>query len=475
MTARDPAPPAAGDPLALAREHPEWSAQRPFTAGQRRLAIALALAVLAASIAAPWGTARAFVWASTLFYVAVTAYKLALVRRSVAGGAEIAVTEAEARAPADADLPVYSVLVPLYREPESLPQLVDSLRRMDYPPEKLDVQLLLEEDDDATRAAAAALDLPPSFRVTVVPVSFPRTKPKACNVGLALARGRYLTIYDAEDQPEPDQLRKAVVAFGRCGPEVACLQSRLNFYNPRQNWLTRWFAAEYSAWFDLFLPGLSGMGTIIPLGGTSNHFIASVLRELMGWDAYNVTEDCDLGVRLFRRGYRSRMLATTTWEEACGRRRFWIRQRSRWVKGYIQTYLVHMRQPLRLLREIGPRHFLHFQILVGGLVFSLLINPLFWFLALLWCLFRLELLTSLFPGLVFILGALCLFAGNFTFVYAGAIGCYRRGYFDLVKYAVVSPVYWLLMSYSAWRAFLQFFSNPFLWEKTQHGFHPPRT
>jgi glycosyltransferase XagB len=250
---------------------------------------------------------------------------------------------------------------------------------------------------------------------------------------------------------------------------VICLQSKLNFYNPRQNWLTRWFTAEYSAWFDLSLPGLCGLRAVIPLGGTSNHFVTEKLRDLLGWDAYNVTEDCDLGVRIYRAGYSTRMLDTTTWEEACSSVSFWIKQRSRWLKGYMQTYLVHTRHPLKLARELGPANFLHFHLLIGGIVACALLNPIYWALALMWFIMRLELLRSLSPGRVFAMGALCLFAGNLAFVYAGALGAFRRRYYDLVKYALFAPPYWVLMSYSGWRAFFQIFRNPFQWEKTRHG------
>jgi cellulose synthase/poly-beta-1,6-N-acetylglucosamine synthase-like glycosyltransferase len=333
--------------------------------------------------------------------------------------------------------------------------------------------LLLEADDDASLAAASALDLPPGFRITAVPPSLPRTKPKACNVGLHAARGRYLVIYDAEDRPEPEQIKLAVLAFERSPPDVACIQSRLNFYNPRQNLLTRWFTAEYSAWFDLCLPGLSAMRTVVPLGGTSNHFRTDVLRDLLGWDAFNVTEDCDLGVRLCRAGLHTGMMETTTWEEACSHLGFWIRQRTRWQKGYIQTYLVHMRRPLRLCREMGLRNFVHFQLLIGGVVLSSLINPVFWALALTWFVARPGSVGLLFPGPVFALGALCLFLGNFVFVYIHLLGCYRRRYDDLMWAALLTPLYWVLMSYSGWRAFVQFFRNPFHWEKTRHGLFAP--
>ena len=459
------------DALALSREHPEMSAVTPIDKRQKAFLLGLSLLLLAGSIWKPWSTARAFVLVSTAFYLVFTLYKLLLVRLSISREAEIRVSALEAAALSDDELPLYSILVPMYHEAQSIAGLVQALEKLDYPAEKKDVQLLLEEDDEDTLHAVSKIRLPYGFRVTVVPDSFPKTKPKACNIGLAEAKGEYLVIYDAEDRPETDQLRKAAFAFSRVPPEVVCLQCRLNFYNPRQNLLTRWFTSEYSAWFDLSLPGLSAMNAVIPLGGTSNHFLTERLRDMLGWDAYNVTEDCDLGVRIYRRGFRSMMLNTTTWEEACSSFWFWVRQRTRWLKGYIQTYFVHMRDPRQLWKDLGYKNFINFQILIGGIVFAFLINPLYWFLAMLWFAFRLEVLTNLFPGMVFAVGALCLFGGNFVFAYTSAIGCYKRGYYDLVKYALLSPIYWVLMSYSSWRAFFQFFSDPFTWEKTEHGLH----
>jgi len=457
------------DPLALSRETPELSARVPIVWHQKVVIGLLCVLFVAVAAWRPWATARLFVLLSTLFYVAFALYKLLLIRFSVSHHAEMSITPEHLAALADEALPLYSILVPAYKEPESMPYLVKALDELDYPAEKKDVQLLLEADDADTLAAVEKLSLPQGFRVTLIPPSEPRTKPKACNIGLARARGEYLVIYDAEDHPEPDQLKKAVAAFDRLAPYTVCLQSKLNFYNPRQNLLTRWFTAEYCSWFDLALPGLSAVGAVIPLGGTSNHFVTEKLREMLGWDAYNVTEDCDLGVRIYRKGYRSCMLNTTTWEEACSSPRFWIRQRTRWLKGYIQTYFVHMRNPFRLFRDLGPGGFLHFQILIGGVVLSFLINPLYWILAILWFSLRLEALEALFPGMVFAMGALCLFVGNFIFIYTGAVACYRRGYYDLVKHALLTPFYWVLMSVSSWRAFLQFFSKPFYWEKTRHG------
>ncbi len=463
------------DPLELSNKRPDWCAKVPLTKSQKTVLLALVAVAVLAAVLVPFGAAFAFILLSTLFYLALTLYKLGIVAASIRRGAEFRFSAEEiAKATADRGLrhqswPVYSILIPMYKEPDVLPQMVRSLQAMDYPTDRMDVQFLLEEDDDLTRGAAAKIAMPPTFRITVIPPSFPRTKPKACNIGLALAKGEYLVIYDAEDRPEPDQLKKAVLAFEASPPSTACVQSRLNFYNPNQNWLTRFFTGDYSNWFDLQLPGLSALRAVIPLGGTSNHFRTSVLQMLFGWDAYNVTEDCDLGVRLCRYGYYTAMLDTTTWEEACSSLPFWIRQRTRWIKGYFQTYFVHMRHPARLFKELGFRNFFHFQMLVGGSCLSFLLNPVFWILAVLWFLVRPAGLDALFPGPVFAMGAFCLFAGNFLFVYLNLLGCFRRGYDRLLLPNLLAPAYWVLMSVAGWRAFIQFFRNPFLWEKTQHA------
>ncbi len=354
------------DPLELARRRPEWSAAQPMTRQQKRAIVAIVLVIVVALIFAPLRTAQILIGFCTLFYVISTLYKFAVIRASLSPSAIMRFSPEEIASVEPREWPIYSILVPMYKEPETLKQMLNALIAMDYPADKKDVQFLLEEDDDLTLDAARTLTMPPGFRVTKIPPSFPRTKPKACNIGLYLAKGEYLVIYDAEDMPETDQLKKAVLAFEASPENVVCVQSRLNYYNPRQNVLTRWFTAEYSAWFDLQLPGLSAMRAVIPLGGTSNHFKIDVLRDLMGWDAYNVTEDCDLGVRLARAGYATRMLETTTWEEACSVLPFWIKQRTRWQKGYIQTWFVHMRRPWKLARELGFVNFLHYQLLIGG-------------------------------------------------------------------------------------------------------------
>ncbi|MBQ7187981.1 MAG: glycosyltransferase [Kiritimatiellae bacterium] len=456
------------DPLELAHKRPDWSAVKPLTLWQKLLMLCFVGGTAAAFYYRPVKAAQLAIAVCTVIYIIVTLYKFLILRGAASSRASFRFSEEDIQAQEPREWPIFSVLVPMYKEPETLPQILKSLDEMDYPRDRKDVQFLLEADDDATLEAAARLTMPPGFRVTRIPPSFPRTKPKACNIGLAYARGKYLVIYDAEDMPEKDQLKKAVMAFEKSPESVVCIQSCLNFYNAGQNLLSKWFTAEYSVWYDLQLPGLAALHAVIPLGGTSNHFKTAALRELMGWDAYNVTEDCDLGIRIGRLGYSTRMLDTTTWEEACCRFWPWIKQRTRWQKGYIQTWFVHMRNPFRLLRDLGLINFLHYQLLVGGVVFSALVNPIFWIMTLIWFFVQPVGADVLFPGPVFAMGAFCLFLGNFVFIYVNLLGCCARKRDGLMLCALFSPLYWAMMSYSGWRAFIQFFRAPFVWEKTTH-------
>lgn len=462
-------PPPAVDPLRILHEQPQECACRTLTRAQGAVAL-LGLAVLAGLLWRwPLGTLLWLNAAAIVFYVLHSLYKFWLIWISMSRPVALAFAPQELVALPEAHLPTYTILVPLYREALVLPRLVEHLGRLDYPADKLEIQLLMEEDDHTTRDACAALKLPPQFRPVVVPDSLPKTKPKACNYGLYACQSDLLVIYDAEDRPEPDQLRKAVDAFRALPERVACLQAKLNFYNQRRNLLTRWFTSEYSVWFDLFLPGLTACRWPIPLGGTSNHFRVPVLQDLGGWDPFNVTEDCDLGIRLHKRGYLTAMVDSTTWEEANGNFLSWFRQRSRWVKGYIQTWLVHMRRPVGLLRQLGPGAFLSFQMTIGGAVACFLLNPIYWLMTLLWFLTHSGAISSLFPAPVYALGAFCLFGANFVFVYVAVIGCLHRGYYDLVKYAVLTPLYWLMMSWGAYKAVAQLITRPHYWEKTDHG------
>ncbi|KKU81824.1 MAG: Glycosyltransferase, group 2 family protein [Parcubacteria group bacterium GW2011_GWA1_47_8] len=370
--------------------------------------------------------------------------------------------------------PMYTIFCPLYKEWEVVPQFVAAMQKLDYPHDKLQVMFLLEENDQETVEKIRAADLPAHFEIVVVPHSNPKTKPKAMNYGLKKARGEYVVIYDAEDVPEPDQLKKAVLAFAKIDRTVACVQAKLNFYNPKQNILTRVFTAEYSLWFDLVLPGLQSISAPIPLGGTSNHFRVSVLRSLGGWDAFNVTEDCDLGMRLSRRGLKTAIIESTTYEEANSHLINWYNQRSRWIKGYMQTYFVHMRSPRALYREGKLRDLLFFQLIVGGKVVSLFINPLMWIITITYFTFRAQtgvFIESFFPGPILYIGVFSLIFGNFLYLYYYMVGCARREYHGITKYIFLVPLYWLGMSLAAWRAAYEVVVKPHYWAKTQHGLH----
>lgn len=430
----------------------------------------LGVVVLAVGFAvAPVVTLVALNGAVVALYIASNSMKVFLISRALNEPRPTRMQTADDRIPDD-ELPVYTILLPVYREAALLAQLVEGIRALDYPARRLDVKLLLEEDDLETRGAVADMDLPDCFDVSVVPAVGPTGKPRACNHGLANARGEYLVIFDAEDRPERDQLRRSVLAFREAPAEVVCLQAQLNYFNRTRNLLTRWFTAEYSVWFDQLLPGLQAMDVAIPLGGTSNHFITARLRAIGGWNAFNVTEDADLGLRIFLRGWKTAILDTTTYEEATSRYPNWIRQRSRWVKGYFQTYLYHMRRPFQLARQMGPKAFVAFQLFFGATTICLLLNPVFWGLTIVWFATQLHLIQTAFPGPVLYLAMIGLFIGNAACVLSMVSGCFGRRNYEDVKYAFLVPLYWVLMSVAAWKALVQLFYKPTYWEKTDHGF-----
>jgi cellulose synthase/poly-beta-1,6-N-acetylglucosamine synthase-like glycosyltransferase len=372
----------------------------------------------------------------------------------------------------DLTLPVYTILVPLYREANVLPRLARTLLLIDYPHDRLDIKILVEDDDRETQSIATALRGRGPFEVLCVPNGRPRTKPRACNYGLCFARGEFTVIYDAEDRPERDQLRKAVAAFRDRTADVVCLQAHLNFYNANENWLTRLFALDYALWFDVLLPGLDRLGVPMPLGGTSNHFRTDALRQLGGWDPFNVTEDADLGLRIAKLGKRVTMLDSTTFEEAPARFDVWLRQRSRWLKGYMQTWLVHARRPAALLGRAGPGAFLAFHLLLGGTVVAALVNPLLWAISISFSILGRseadgEILTAL--------SATGLAIGHAILTSLAVMAPLKRGWMGLAPFGLTVTFYWALVSIAAWRGLVQLATNPFYWEKTVHGIsRPPR-
>jgi len=337
----------------LANMQPEYSASEVFTV--RQLVFLFVWMTVSLVVMSIWPVQSFTVFIFSISVFLLLNFGLRMVLTWVGGDQRFdhVVTDEEVAALDERSLPIYSILLPMYHEAATLPNIAKSLREIDYPLSKLDIKLILEQDDDETIEKAKELGLEGIFEILRVPDSLPKTKPKACNYAMRFCRGELATIYDGEDAPEPDQLKKAVIAFRKGSKNTAVIQARLNYFNVAENWLTRMFTMEYSLWFDFYLPALDALKIPIPLGGTSNHFKMDVLREMDGWDPYNVTEDCDLGVRLTQAGYRVGVLNSTTFEEANNSIPNWIRQRSRWLKGYMQSYLVHMRRPIKFYRKLG--------------------------------------------------------------------------------------------------------------------------
>ncbi|HUD51445.1 glycosyltransferase family 2 protein [Parvibaculum sp.] len=454
----------------LATKAPENSASRRITSGQGRALGFLTLLTVIAFWLAPASTAFLLNIAFGLCFLAVAGLRFVSIFVGLVASptAEELAFERNA-ATDDADLPDYTIIVPLFREAAVLPILVDALRKFDYPASRLDIKLVFEETDAETYEAARRLHLPGNFDLIRVPYSLPLTKPKACNYALPFARGEFVVVYDAEDIPDPDQLRRAVAAFRGGDTKLACVQAQLNYYNWSENWLTRQFAIEYSSFFDLLLPTLARLGMPVPLGGTSTHFRTALLRQAGAWDPFNVTEDADLGMRFALLGLRTGIIRSTTQEEANCEVDNWLRQRSRWIKGWLQTYFVRMRHPVDLYRALGLRGFIGFQIVIGGFSLASLVHPLF-YLATIVSLVSAQRLGDLAANLpVVVFNITVLISGFGVTMLAGMAAAATRGLKPLVIEALMMPAYWLLISAGAYKALFQFIVRPFHWEKTVHG------
>lgn len=448
---------------------PELSARGGATSAQLiALAVLLGL-TCGAGLVLPHVVSSWIAGILTLSFLCVVLLRLAAIRALLGQGSRNALPTRAALP--DSALPFYTVMVALYREEEVLPRLVAGLSALDYPSTRLEVLLVLEESDAATRRAAAALAMPGMFRVVVVPKGGPQTKPKALNFALQLARGDIVVVYDAEDRPEPGQLRAAAAALAAGDPSIACVQASLNIYNPDECFLTRQFAIEYSVLFDGLLPALDRLDWPLPLGGTSNHFPLATLKALGAWDPYNVTEDADLGVRLARRGLRTVTIASTTWEEAPHRFADWLPQRTRWLKGWMQTAITHTRHPVRLWRDLGTWRLFGLLVVMAGMLASVLAFPISLGLvaAAWWHGTLLAAPESSWLQWLWWVAVANLVLGFSTTMLAGAIAALRRGRLGLAPRALAMPWYWLLVSMAGYRALWQLVHRPFHWEKTRHG------
>jgi glycosyltransferase XagB len=433
--------------------------------GQKALSAAavLSVAVIAATAPAP----------AALLAIAASPVFLAFMMLQLAAVFDSAPPPGNAEKPPPHDTrhwPVYSVLVPLYRESAVLGQLIAALSALDYPAASLDVVLLLEADDEETRDAVRAHCRPGWLRAEIVPPGQPRTKPRALNHGLGLIHGHYVTVYDAEDIPDPDQLKRAVIAFEEAPSDVGCLQARLAIDNGPDGWLPLMMAVEYAALFDVVKCGMAQSGYPVSLGGTSNHFRRDELIAMGGWDMWNVTEDADLGIRLARAGRKVQDLPSTTLEEAPIGLRAWLGQRRRWMKGWIQTAITHTREPLTVLRQLGLGGFIAAFSQIIGVLLGALTFPFFagWFV---WNAWTGEVWdASTWP--LFLANCLALeiaLIGLLVLLLPAVVGLRRRRQWHLVPWLLSAPLYLLLVSLAAWMAVWDFLRAPFYWDKTEHG------
>jgi hypothetical protein len=452
---------ASGD---LQRIHPGYCA-RAIRLAPRHVACASATSFAAglAVLAEPADSAAIVLRIACLFFLAVAGLRLAAALTPPARAPE------RPRSREDV-LPTITVLVPLANEDAAVSGLVAALDGFDYPRAKLDIKLLVEEDDGATLLALGRVRLPAHFELVRLPGGTPRTKPRALNIGLALARGELTVVYDAEDRPAPSQLRDMAACFDASPPDTAVVQARLVIDPAQPGPLAHLFRTEYAGLFAVVLPALAAMRFPVPLGGTSNCFRTAILREVGGWDAYNVTEDAEVGLRLFRLGYRAATIDSATEEEAPHGARAWLKQRRRWLKGWMVTLLVHGRRPLELVRDCGLAGALAFLLLTGGIVVSALLEPIA--LVIILCHVGdgslLRPATSIPDALEHVAFATCLVVGHGAAALTGLVGLARLGQPRRPLHLLALPVYWLALSFAAWGAVRELILRPFHWEKTTH-------
>lgn len=452
----------------LRENHPLQSASQAVWGWQKPVILSVLAATVGFAVWRPMQTAVVLIGLCTVGYV-LTMLDRVLIFRDGLASRPLTITDEQARALSDDDLPPYTILVPAYNEPEVVGDLIGAMTALEYPPDKLQVLLLLEEDDEVTIAAATACGESDVITIVLVPAAEPRTKPKACNYGLYFATGDIVTIYDAEDLPEPLQLRRVAVAFRSLPDSIACVQAKLEYHNGHQNILTGWFTAEYGLWFGYLLPGMMSSSSPIPLGGTSNHLRRDILDQIGAWDPFNVTEDADLGLRIDASGYHTAVIDSATQEEANSDPINWIRQRSRWYKGYLQTWLVHIRRPVRLFGILGPRSFLRFNLVLAGTPIIAVLNLVFWLITMLWFLGQPEVVGAVFPPIIYFPALVALVLGNAATLYMNLIAIREDDRSDLLVAALTVPAFWLMMSIAAAKGMYQIVRNPSYWEKTFHG------
>ncbi len=408
-----------------------------------------------------------------LLYLILFLLKIYIIFLSIKKKSKVLLTYSDDKISAakDSVFKKYTVIIPLYQESEVVSQIKKSMTALDYPQDKIEFIITLEEYDHETREALEGIGLPNNWRIITLPNVTPKTKPKALNVALLEATGEYIVIYDAEIIPDQDQLKKAAIAFSEF-PEIVALQSRLDHYNYSQSLITKLFNAEFTFYYDFFLPGVQVLGVPLPLSGHSAHFRKSAIISVGGWDPYNVTEDVEIALRLHRKGYLVSMLDSYSYEEATVDLVSWIKQRTRWVKGFLQTTLVHIRHPRVLIKELGGyRNFFLFGVLMPLTSIINIFNFTSTILLTIWLLFRPAVIQSFFNLPVLYLSYTVSILGIFISTYFNLFALYNKRRFSIVKHSFLSPIYWFMLSIAGIRAIYQLFFSPTSWEKTRHGRH----
>ncbi|WP_051242855.1 glycosyltransferase family 2 protein [Stappia stellulata] len=453
---------AAADPgQRLALDRPSASARRTLTQTQLGVFVALSGAFALGLTLTPGQAAVGVSVIATLFGMLLGIARLT-------AGAVGQVSRLPSTPRPKGPPPVYSVLVPLYREARVVPMLAAALDALDYPRHCLEILFLLEDDDHETRTALAPL-LRAGMRIVVVPPGKPRTKPRALCHGLALARGELVAVYDGEDRPEPDQLRLASARFFELPQRVACLQAHLAIDHGSHRIFARQFRLEYAGLFDCLLPWFSARGWPFPLGGTSNHFRRVALEAVGGWDPYNVTEDADLAVRLSRAGYELQTLASTTFEEAPLDWRAWHGQRTRWLKGWLQTLLVSLRNPLA--RDLRCTKAAVLLVYLSAAIVTLAAHPVFLLVLLLYGsgISPIPLNTSWQASAALSLAGVSVALAYGSMAVIAFAGARARGHWPPFLDLAFIPVYWLAQSLAFYAAVVDLVRRPHSWSKTEHG------
>jgi glycosyltransferase XagB len=447
----------------FARRAPHLAARTGFAWWQRGASVVAAAGVVALLVIVP--SVLAIVLAGVIAMITAAHLMIAVAarwRRPGSGG------DGQPAAVADADLPRYTILIPAYQEQDVIGGMVRCLEKLDYPKDRLEALILVERRDHATKQAIRDAGPAEFIRIVEIPPGKPQTKPRSCNAGLLLAKGDLIVIFDAEDRPDPGQLRLVAGHFAAADDTLACVQAKLMVSNADQSFITRQFALEYCLRYELTLPGLARLGLPIPLGGTSNHFRTRLLRELGGWDAWNVTEDADLGMRCSALGYRVEVADSVTYGEMPHRVKAWTKQRTRWLKGFMLTALVHTRNPARTWRTFGRAGTVTMLTFMVGTPLLYLAQPV-----------SLAIWASGYHGLdathlPVSLTMTIIQSAIFVVWTALVVAAARKYKLTSAVFAPLLPAYWVMHWTASWRGLYQLIRAPFLWEKTAHTAVAPR-